>query len=129
MRLASLRGLGERVLGCCLEVGKLPCCISNLMGFSQLLLLSCLAGAVPQQHAATKHRGTLTPLAWDEDNNPIPVHTHYGSQAWHLHAGDIQAQHIPCVSRTPSSLVPGEGSTDGTTGYPEIQSQRFAGRS
>lgn len=39
-----------------------------------------------------------------------------GSQAWCLHVGDIQAQHIPCVSTTPSSLVPGEGSTGGDHG-------------
>lgn len=112
MRLASLKSLGERVLGRSLEVGKLSRCISNLMGFPQLLLPSCLAGAVPQQHTATKHRGTLTSLAWDEDNNPIPLHTHCGSQAWCLCAGDIQAQPIP-VSAPHHPLVPREGSTSG----------------
>lgn len=39
-----------------------------------------------------------------------------GSHAWCLHVGDIQAQHIPCVSTTPPSLVPGEGSTGGDHG-------------
>lgn len=76
MRLAFLRGLGKRVLGCCLEVGKLSCYINNQMGFPQLLLPCCWAGAVPQQHAAT-----FTPLPWDEDNNPAALCTHCASPA------------------------------------------------
>lgn len=118
MRSASLWGLGKRALERCLEVEKLSCCISDQMGVPQLLLPSCLAGAAPQQRAGTKHRGTLTALAWDEDNNSVPLCTHCGSQAWRLRVGDIQAQHIPCVGTTPSSLVPGEGIAGGDHGVP-----------
>lgn len=98
--------------------------LETLFGGGEVVLLHQRSNGVPPAaaplllgrscpSAGTKHRGTLTALAWDEDNNPVPLCTHCGSQAWSLRVGDIQAQHIPCVGTTPSSLVPEEGIAGG----------------
>lgn len=93
-------------------MGKLFCCISNQMGLPQLLLPSCLAGAVPQQHAATKTRGSLTPwlgMRAEPHSPPYPLRQPSPASPCWGHPGPA----IPCASTTPSSLLPGEDRAGG----------------